>query len=422
MQHRKLFLTKDVNYGASKTSSTAETALNPNDLADGALGIYGIHEAGSTNVNKLVLITDGGSEGAGKVPAASFVGKEIFIACGRAEGCRISNPIQRVGGIRSIKSAVYTAPVKAVHVIGYTSTVSGSNLNLPTLVKGDEFGIQVYNRNYAVSGQREPGQKVILSTQALTGGETEYEIIKKWLTSINKRTDEILIDKATIKVTDNGSGSAFANSATVAAVNGATSLTTSANHGVGVGDYVRLDGDYYQAITGTATTTLVLDRAYQGPTQTIANANTLDLGASASTALGIQFSDDAFFMNTTATVNGVLENATVTLVTAPVKGSGSYAEVLDLEKDVRVLKGTADMITEYIPKDALQADSTLTYDLYYIEAQSSDQPKGENGSVFKVLNYTIVGFPSTVADTGGKNQSNFEDVMVNFYSALVTLF
>lgn len=419
MQHRKLFVTTDVNYGASKTSSTAETALNPEDLAKGALGIYGIHEAGSTNVNKLVLLTDGGSEAAGKVPVASFVGKEIFFAVGAAVGCQISNPVQKTNGIRSIKSAAYTAPVRGVNTVGYST--SGTSLNLPTLVKGDEIAIGLYNRTYHVSGNREPGQKVILSTQA-AGGETQYQILKKLLTSINRRTDQILIDKQTIKITDNGSGSAFANTATVAAVNGATSLTTSANHGVGVGDYVRLNGDYYQAITGTATTTLVLDRAYQGPTATIANANTVDLGATASTELGIQFGEYADGINVVATVNGALENASVVKTTASVIGNGSYAQVLELEKEARVLKGTSDFITEYIPKDPLKTAAGITYDMYIIEAQSSDQPKGENGSVFKVVNYTTVCFPSTVADTGGKNQSNFEDIMVVIYPALVTLF
>ncbi len=82
MQNRKVFVLKDVNYGASKASSTVATALNPADLADGAVGIYGIQLIGSTNVNKLVLITDGGSEGAGTCPAASFGGKEVFIAQG----------------------------------------------------------------------------------------------------------------------------------------------------------------------------------------------------------------------------------------------------------------------------------------------------------------------------------------------------
>lgn len=66
---------------------------------------------------------------------------------------------------------------------------------------------------------------------------------------------------------------AFSNSATLDAVNNATSMTTSANHGVSVGEWVEISGVWYRAVTGTTGTTLVIERNYTGITETVANAN-----------------------------------------------------------------------------------------------------------------------------------------------------
>lgn len=159
----------DVNYAASKSSATQNTALNPADLAAGAIGVYGIHTAGSTNLNKLVLITDGGSEVAGAVPAASFVGSEVYIAIGKASGpSEVSQPIGVglgvAGGLRTARGAKYVAPVRGEIRIGFNGT-SGS-LNLPTVVRGQDFTVNVINRADKVSGFRQPFQKVQLSIQA----------------------------------------------------------------------------------------------------------------------------------------------------------------------------------------------------------------------------------------------------------------
>lgn len=64
----------------------------------------------------------------------------------------------------------------------------------------------------------------------------------------------------------------FDNSATLSAVNGASSMTTSANHGVNVDDWVRIDGWWYRAITGTTGSTLVIEGTYLGSTTTVANS------------------------------------------------------------------------------------------------------------------------------------------------------
>jgi hypothetical protein len=386
-QNRKVFVAKAVNYGASKASATQNTAVNPADLADGAIGVYGIHKAGATNLNRLVLIIDGGSEAAGVVPASTFVGDEIFVALGTLRGAQQSNPIQFKAGLKRVSGAAYSAPVRGVHNIGWNGT-SGA-LNLPaTINRGDEFGISVTDRNYPISGEGQPGQSVLLATQAVIQNPSVYQLLARFVADMNRRTDYILIDKATLKIRHNGTGAVFTTSATVAGVNGATTLTASAAHGITAGDFISLNNDLYQAIAGTTGTTIVLDRPYQGPTATIANANTLDI------------TEAADFMNTVVTLQGINENATFAKTTQSTRGAGANALILDLERDALPKKGTEDLITSYIPKDTLRAlNSGVNYDLYVHEIQNDNHPKGEIGSVFRVLNYLFVAFPSGVADT-----------------------
>ncbi len=418
MHARKVLVFKDVNYAASKSSATQNTALTPDLLAEGAVGVYGIHEAGSTNLNKLVLISDGGGEAAGRIEAASFVGKEVVIAVGKASGCEVSQPIDKALGLKVAKGAKYVAPVRGEIRVGYNG--SSGSLNLPTVTKGMDFTINVINKNYHVSGFNQPFQKVQLSASALANSESAYTLLKRWVENVNKRTDEIFIDKTKIKILHNGTGAVFATSATVSAVNGATSLTTSANHGVSVGDAVSLDGDYYVAVTGTATTTLVLDRPYQGPTQTIANAATLDI-TGAATQFGLTLVDNADLLNVSVALQGDLaENATKTQQTSSSIGSGgSQAQVAALEKEALGKKGSEDQITSYMPKDKIYAEyfGISGFDLYFLEIQNSGQAPGDNGAVFNLKSYITCAFPQGVADTTNLAQSDFEDIMTSLFGS-----
>lgn len=421
MGHATKVLTfKDVNYGASKTSSTANTALNPADLADGAVGVYGIHEAGATNLNKLVLITDGGSEAAGVVPAASFVGKEVFIAVGRAVGNENSQPIFKTpSGLKSANGAKYSAPVRGEIRVGYNGT-AGSTLNYPgTVSKGDDFNVTVINRSYKVSGFRQPFQRIQLSIQAAADAETQLSLLTRFIASVNARTDNVFVDKALLKLRHNGTGAVFANSATVAGVNGATTLTTSAAHGVTAGDAISLNGDYYVTTTGTTGSTLVLTRPYQQATGTVANADTLDI-TGAATLWGLAFVDNADFLNLEISLSGPLvQSATKLQVTVATIGSGgANALVQELEKDALPKKGSEDQIVRYMKLDNIYSSLVASnYDLYFLEIKNSNQAGGDQGAVFDLKSYLTLAFVSGVADTTGLAQSDFEDIMTSIFGA-----
>jgi hypothetical protein len=437
MHNRKVFVFQDLNYGSSKTSTTANTALTPADLASGAVGVYGIHEAGATNLNKLVLITDGGSESAGKVPAASFVGREVIVAMGTVSGHQLSNPIQyKMGnitqvGLREAKAGVYAAPVRGVVRIGYNPATLSGSLNLPaTISRGDNFQVSIFNRNYFVSGGQEPGQKVLLSggSPYVLANDTPYTILKKWIANVNliaiRPSSDILIDTTKIKIVSNAAtGANFSNTATAAVTNGSTAVTTSAAHGITAGQYIAFGSttsgalsDLYIATAVPTTTTITLDRPYQGVTNAaLGNTATWNTGSTtAPTLLGLELTDAKDFYALQYSVQDIAKDATVTVITGATFGSGSQAEVLALEKEALPKKGTEDLITSYIPKDVTRANGT--YDLYFLTVDNSRFPDGDQGAVFQVLNYLTLAFVSGVADTAGKNQGDFENVMTTLFT------
>lgn len=86
-----------------------------------------------------------------------------------------------------------------------------------------------------------------------------------------------LIDISTIPIVS-GNGVAFTNSATATVTGGVATVTTSAAHGVAVGETVVLTQSSiqrtYKAQTGTTGTTLILDRPWEGTNGTIPNSGT----------------------------------------------------------------------------------------------------------------------------------------------------
>ena len=419
MHNRKVFVLKDLLYGASKSGNTVNTALNPADLRDGAIGVYGIHRAGATNLNKHVLITDGGAESAGVVPMANFVGDQICIAFGVASGNnQVSNYIDKTtlggNGLRAAVGKKYTAPVLGVQAIGYNGT-AGSSMNLPaTIIGGEDFTIKMIDRNSVVSGFRSPYNAKTVSVAAAVG-DTGYTLARKWIAALNTQPDGVIpVDKAKARILGNGTGAAFTTSATVAAVNGATTLTTSAAHGVTAGDYVSIGGDVYQTIAGTTGTTLVLDRPYQGASGTVANANTLDISVAATT-FGIELTDDQVGRNLDLSASGLLAQATQKIITASLMGNGTQAQVAALEEEARPKKGSHDMLTRYMDIDPIRASGN--YDLYILTIQNGNHPTGQQGSVFKVINYLTLAFVENVADTATFAQSDFEDIMQQLFGA-----
>ena len=413
MRHVLVF--KDVNYGASKTSATKNTALNPYDLADGALGIYGNDP--TLSPNELALIIDGSSSG-NLIAHGSFTGDKLLFYQGTATGCRFATAVDVSGaGVinGSIQSKAYTAPVKQVRMLGYNDT-AGQSLNFPSSIdRGDEMTVKTNNLSNVAGGST---LGLSHSGYATADNVSDYSILADFLVKLYESNDRQIDADINSNLT---AGSAFTNSATVALTHGSTAVTTSAAHGVGAGDWITLDGDAYKASAVPTTTTITLDRPYRGATiAAMANNLTTDDGSTAATEYGLKVTDKEFETTIAISFSDLIASATNTLVTSAVAGSGTYAKLLQMEKDFRPHMGVYDINDRRVPLPDTYSVSGTTYDMYNILHSSPLSNSDMMGGGKTAQNQLVLAFVEA-ADTAGKNQSDFEDIMVSFYANLATL-
>ena len=316
---KKLIVGKDVNYAATG-GGAANGATTPDLLDAGSVGIYAIDPATS----KSVLVTTANDS---TLLAAGL--DEYVIAVGTQEGGPVvSQPISIAAtGTGFPKSAAAAADTPHAVAVGYNGT-SGS-LNLPTLVDRDYAGVTLSN---VTNGLNQKVDKDSFEASNLRATDGDYEVAFGIVESWNARSADVKFTTSA-NLLSNATGAAFANVATATVTSGSSTVTTSAAHGVGVGDYVVLGGGTYQAVTGTTGSTLVLDRPYVGVSETIANGSTVDAGATAPTEAGVSFTSTEPGLVFAVAVQGVAEDADITVLTSGAIGHGSEAF---MKENVRV--------------------------------------------------------------------------------------
>lgn len=387
---KQILVGKDVNYGASKASATHSTATDPSILANGAIGIYA---EDVSNEGKFILITE--ANDATQFPATVRERKKFFVAQGTADGCIMSSPITPAY-VSRFSGQEYTAPVKQVSYIGFNGT--SGDLNLPaTISNNDEATVKVIN---VTDGRQQYGKRSY--TASLIDSETTYGVLKKVVdVMVANNTNEDSIVKG--EVIGNGTVTEAAQDATV--TNGSKSVTFAGNVTIATGAFISVRGAIYKVDTGvTAGTSITLDRPYQGDTETIDVSATTDLvGVVASTTKwGIKITAKSFGTIFRIARQGVLENADIQYTTNPNPGSGTYEDILAIEKECESYsKGYTNKV--YFPRTPqTYAVSGETYDKYVLDFKVvadgkdiSDRPVGNPQSL-------IVAFPD---DANGSNEN-----------------
>jgi len=408
---RRILIAKDVNYGASVAAAAVNTAITPDLLREGAIGIYGIDRLSANNANTLALIKDGGSDAVGTIPAASYAGSQLMMYVGTPTGPVRVLPMQK--GNLSITSAKYQAPIKGVTFVGWNGTEG--TLNLGTVLERDEAEIV----SIEDLDQNRTKNKVSFSS-ALKANNDAFTVLRKIMTAYDKvAAIDSYKDIHLLEVVSNGTFTALTQNVNV--VNGSPAITFAANVTVATGANLRIGGINYKVITGvTAGTAVTLDSPYTGVTATVVAAN---VGTLASiTEYGLKITNKENYKVFDFSVRGVLEDATITYAVVVEQGTGSSEQVLAIEKDARALRGVFDQIISYMPMMKLTTDSSVNYDIYNIVASNSLELKDQTDETFVSKVEVAVVFPTGIADTGGKNQSDFEDIMAVFYPSLVSLF
>lgn len=398
---KQLLVAKDVNYAASKTSATTETATNPDLLADGAIGIYGIDDtAGNSNANKLVLITVN-TNAAGKVADSDYKGSHIVIAVGTPTGAIVSNAIQKAS-IESIVGKVYAAAVRQVSHVGFNGT-SGS-LNLSAFLNGDEGTIGV--TSVTLTTQQFPKQNY--TTGRIYSNSSVIDVLTSVIVK-NQNDDLRIMD---LDLLSNGTAANLTNTASV--INGSKAVASTA-HGLAENDLVRINGNLYKVASVTDANNFVLNRAYQGATNA-ALANTLISKMTVVTEYGFSLTStkDGEYFEVSA--SGIFTQANISYTTPASPGTGAGKQVVALEKNRQAYAGYHDKIDARVKTPPVYALESVNYNLYFVKATNKVANRAEMGVVNAVPLEVGIAF---VTGGSNSNQSSFQTIATVLYPATV---
>lgn len=405
-------------YANNKAAAGTDTALNPYDLQVGTVGVYGVHKAGSTNLNKLVLITDGGGEAAGRVAAASFVGDQIFFAIGTTVGAAITGGFD-VGKIKC-KSQAYVAGVKQVVNVGYTNLATAGTLNEPSvIVRGDEAVLRI--------GEPLDNEQMLQSPRAYTGNAlvdnaSMYDILAAIVAKVYD--DEYRI--VDVDISSNGTPTYKTGTEDPTVTNGSRTITFAADPTLTAGAVLVIRGKIYKIASSESATSKTLDRPYRGTTETIdVSVETTVFGTMASiTEYGLIVVDKSVDVKAAVAVGGIIQSATRSVSTAFVPSINSGAGIYKLEKESRSLSGAHDVIDRRVPIKDLVTDQSKNYDTYLVTGnnvrKSSDPHNHDNAHSTDIQ--VLVAFESNTADSGDTHQSDFEDILASLGITVSTLF
>lgn len=422
---RSLLVLKDINYASSVSSSTVNTATTPDLLADGALGIYAINPS----TNKLALITDGAS-GTGLLAAGTSV-KEVVMFVGTATAGKPIKTGQIEVSNTTVKSVEYVAPVKQVLSFGYSTDSSSGSLNLPsTILKNDEGQIKVID---VISPDENDRTGDSYNGYASVDSAGEYSILKSLFDNLHADNNR----KVNMEIYSNGTGTAFVASthftgsgtAQIAATNGSKVITVSAtsltawSSSYGAGTYVFIGGALYKiASVGTPASNAVeitLDREYQGTTFSATNVSTSSGASVASiTEHGFRLTDKNFNQVVKVINRGIFADADEETITEATIGNGMDTQLAEYEK---ITWDRVDRVDRRLPLPTSQVVADETYDQYVFSVANQHTSKNGSGARVASGHEVVIATPEGVADTGGKNQSDLEDILASLGFSVTSL-
>lgn len=394
-----LILSGTGHYGRYATADTVNTAVTPDILNLGAIGIYGqtvsdSDTAGNNNKSNLIVAAATGA-GISAVPAFVAGGGDLVrFMVGGTNGYTVASGAFNIRGIKSIKKQIYVAGVKQVTYIGF-NTVTGS-LNLPTIVQNSEAGLLAVQIEASTDDQIREQEDY--TQTLLTASQAPYSILASVANNINNallktQTAEIVGNgtKATVAIGGSITGTGAAATQTSTAVNGSNVVTITATTltatTIAVGDLIELGGIIYKVALVDITAnvlTLTLDRNYVGTSYA---AVRLDNGTNgvkgfsvAPTEYGLKITVDTIGANYGYAANQVLAYATMTYSVGGSAGLGTGALVTKIEQNEIAYRGDFDTIDARMKHVPRYADLTVNYVTYVIEVENHTTDSGANNN------------------------------------------
>lgn len=435
---------------ADNGGGTVNTALSPNQLANGAIGVYGLNDVDSAtagNTDRFVLITDTAA-GAGLTAKGVFAGEYIVICQGDAQsesGFIMSPPIRLAEC--TARGNTYLQATSQETYIGYNSAGLSGTLNINGLPDaGDEMGVKVQRKEQGAYETVIDSYSIVLYQD-----EDVYDSISRLVDEMNKNQmnsgSTYAGDFFRAKVVSDGAVAATSGQ-NVTVTHNSTAVSIALADAVwATGNYLDLDGDLYLLVSVTGTNG-VLDRPYSGASGTIAAASVdeitiVDYPTSGYTQIGIHI--DFLDVDNTyddqnpkwmVSVFGTIKNATIENEVEAEPGRGEAYNVRKAELEALANRGAIPTAHVEFLQDNYRGNKQLPqltvesdghYDSYvftYINEgmdATSHQPRARSRhqiAVFLEVPAPVAPARTSVGngDTAGDAQSDFEDIMTALVS------
>lgn len=367
-QNQQVFVSKPINYSTQATYAAFQ--------ANAAVGEIGLFDATTPNP---VLI-----------PVSLLAaGAKFFIAQKQTVGIKRSPTYINGSGFEvTPRKVLYTAPVNQQSAIGWNG--SGGAFNNPTIVPGTsnyEFAVlemtegndpyPVWNYNYTPKASDSVVE--ITGQLAKLVNDTTNPVYKNNLPVVTAQSRTNGTITAPYTMTGTTPTLTFTLGSNIALMGG----TTPALVGATIGDYLiffagtgvpdNTNNDTYKLMVHTAGVSIQLDRPWGNPTAIITGANvpTFIKKTASVTAIGLIL--NAINNNETfrLAVRGDLVGADRFEPVSYTRGSGTYAEIAELEAEGFLMQGQTARNTvfgdaAFGPPDIF-ALSTDTYDYFYFD-------------------------------------------------------
>ncbi len=372
----KEFLVSNVNYAASKTSATANTATSPDLLAAGAVGFYYM----DNTTGKLTLLT--------AAVTGNISNTRIVFAQGTAAGNYVTRAIVSKDAVSAYR-AEYTTPVREIGFLGYNGTSGTLNLNLATLVDYTDVGISTTSR----FGISLPEEDKTTSSATLLASDVAYTAAGKVSIAVNadKKVSTYVISNPAVGVVTAtaASGATFVNgSPTVSGITAGITLNNylsiSVDPQTGLIVAIATTNSVYNAYRAIAVgaSTITLDRPWEGASQNVSAAafnaaTTANATIPAATTVGLALVS-AFNQYQTFDFQGIgaFVNATRTIPGTPpaigmFPGSGPADQVKAIEKAYFINSGFWNVNESYLLQPTSLVSASGQYDLYFFRFEYS---------------------------------------------------
>jgi hypothetical protein len=230
------------------------------------------------------------SSGALKSDALA-AGQEFFIAQ-KVDGFIRKTPILKFNDIFRKAKTAYSAPARKVVTVGWNGTAGDVAISFTGASSSSPVELGLSVRETTPGNQPFPVQEGRIAVTSAT--KDEYTALAEICIQLNQDTDyqRAYPDKfVKAEITANGTLTELTQNLTV--VNGSKNITAAASITIATGTLVSIRGTVYKVATGGTGTAFVLDRPYQGDSETIAVGSTVDQAAtmaytSGTTSLGIK--------------------------------------------------------------------------------------------------------------------------------------